>query len=167
MKEIYKDIKGHEGRYQVSNYGNVKSYYKNGKILKMKPFSDSQGYKRVELKDKGHMVHRLVASAFLGDIPEGHEVNHLDCNTGNNNLDNLEICTPSENMKHAYKMGVVKIPDNSGGKNGMAKLTKKDVLQIREMYDNKVSAKEIHKLFPNIKLPTIYTIGCRRSWKSV
>lgn len=50
-------------------------------------------------------VHRLVWSAFYGPIPEKMEINHVDCNTKNNSLSNLELCTKIENLRHARSMG--------------------------------------------------------------
>lgn len=98
-KEIWKDCKGYEGRYQVSNLGRVWSIksqsYLNGS-------NDKDGYLRVHLtaingKRKVESIHRLVAIAFL-ENPQGlPQVNHKDENKANNCLDNLEWCTAKYN----------------------------------------------------------------------
>lgn len=165
--EIIKDIKDFEGRYKVSNLGNVYSHYKNGKVLKMKPYPDKQGYLRVELSGRTKMVHRLVATAFIRDIPEGYEVNHLDFNTSNNKLENLEICTPSQNRMHTYKYGRGKVPDNTGSKNGMSKITEQDVLEMRSMFKNGVKRKDIYKKFPKVSASHICTILLNKVWKNI
>lgn len=106
--EIWKDIEGFEGRYQVSNKGRVKSLHFNwsdtSKILKPQRFP--KGYLRVTIGGKIIGIHRLVAMAFI-DNPKGlPQVNHIDGDKANNNVENLEWCTPSENLKHAYKSGL-------------------------------------------------------------
>jgi hypothetical protein len=110
MKEIWKDISEYEGLYQVSNLGRVKSlgrYINKTQWLpeKIKATGDNgNGYKIVNLykNNKGKMfyVHRLVAKAFLGDIPLGYEVNHIDFDKSNNKLCNLEIVSRLDNVKH-------------------------------------------------------------------
>lgn len=115
MEEIWKNINGYEGYYQISNYGNVKSmeriiYDKNGKLthrLKekiMKPYEVNGGYLQICLnkngKRKPFKVHRLVAEHFLDNTYDKKEVNHKDRNVKNNNVNNLEWVTPKENMKH-------------------------------------------------------------------
>lgn len=117
MKEEFRDIKGYENLYQVSNLGNVRSLARNivrkngmslwvrGGILK--PSIASHGYMVVVLANKGHLkqylVHRLVAEAFLDNPNNYKEVNHKDGNKLNNDVSNLEFCTYTENLKHAYK----------------------------------------------------------------
>ena len=112
--EIWKDIKGYEGLYQVSKDGNVKSLNRTVKsrwgtamLLKEKEICeiiDGLGYSRLSLckegKVKAHKIHRLVAESFL--IGEGH-INHIDGNKQNNNVLNLEFCTQKENNSHAHK----------------------------------------------------------------
>lgn len=105
--EVWKDIAGYEGLYQVSSHGNVRSlnwgnrgFVKN---LYLKPHN--KGYLQVELSNRGikkmHTVHRLVALAFVPGYSEGLVVNHLDENKQNNRCENLEWCTTSENTKHS------------------------------------------------------------------
>ena len=97
--EIWKPVLGFEGRYEVSNLGNVKSLITN-KLRK--PVSTRCGYLQViltlgrELKPK--LVHRLVWEAFNSSIPEGLQINHLDENKHNNSLSNLSLVTHRENM---------------------------------------------------------------------
>lgn len=104
MKEIWKDIKGFEGLYAISNKGNVKSL-RSGKILK--PY-DNGGYYRIALnkggKSKRFLVHVLVATHFIGDKPfKNAQINHKDLNKYNNCATNLEWVTPSDNVRHAIK----------------------------------------------------------------
>ena len=119
--EIWKDIKGFEGYYQVSNKGNVRSLTREqttkrgvtkryqGKLLKQRP--NSSGYLRVELKSPERVerwfVHRLVAVHFVDNpFPEVNTiVNHLDSNFLNNAADNLEWTTLRGNMQHALNQG--------------------------------------------------------------
>jgi hypothetical protein len=110
--EIWKDVIGYEGLYQVSNYGRVKAlpklkpankgYYITKEII-LKAGIDC-GYKKVVLTNNGlrstKKVHRLVASAFLGDKKDLC-VNHIDSNRSNNNVNNLEWVTHLENIRHA------------------------------------------------------------------
>lgn len=140
MKEIWKDIKGYEGLYKVSNLGMVKSLdkkvkhkienftNKKGKILKA---TDNHGYLKVVIFKKNFRVHRLVANAFIFN-PENYKfVNHKDGIKTNNNILNLEWISSSDNLKHAYKLG---LKSAKGEKNGRSKLTKKDVLEIRQKF---------------------------------
>jgi hypothetical protein len=112
-KEIWKDIDGYEGFYQVSNLGRVKSLerkvpLKNGKLRtyreRIKSQEEEKGYMRVNLykngKLKKFLVHRLVATAFHGPNDESMEVNHINGDTKDNRAENLEWVTTKENAHH-------------------------------------------------------------------
>ncbi len=119
MEEIWKDIEGYEGLYQVSNLGRVKSlerYQQNhSKLQKVEEkikiiHIKSNGYQFVQLYKNNIMknlhIHRLVAQAFIPNPDNKPQINHIDGNKLNNNVTNLEWCTNSENGKHAYKLGL-------------------------------------------------------------
>jgi len=108
--------------YQVSNQGRLRSLDRlryrgrgthakvRGKVLK--PQHDKEGYIIAKLckhaKYTYPKMHRLVAQMFIGESPgKGYQVNHLDGDKANNAVDNLEWVTQSENMKHAYRTGLV------------------------------------------------------------
>lgn len=99
--EIWKSISGYEGLYEISNEGNVRSLL-NDKIKVMTPVDNGIGYLLIGLtkdgKRKFMLVHRLVYSAFKGEIPDGMCINHHDECKANNNIDNLELMTIAENI---------------------------------------------------------------------
>lgn len=104
----WKDIPNFEGLYQVSSKGEIK----NKKTNKILIGGIKKGYRQVILVKKGKRkycnVHRLVAESFIDNPKNKPQVNHIDGNKLNNCVDNLEWATRSENMKHAYKIGLEK-----------------------------------------------------------
>lgn len=119
MEELWKDIKGYEGLYEISNLGQVRSIPRKGTfkykhILKTK--KNKSGYLMVHLfkngKGKAFTVHRLVAKTFLEKSLNKQDVNHIDGNKENNYVSNLEWMTHKENMKHARKNNLIEISDN-------------------------------------------------------
>lgn len=123
MQEIWKDIPNFEGRYQVSNFGRVKSLKRKVKTGRngyrtinetfIKPRNDNnRGYQTINLRiypqKYSISLHRLVAKMFIPNPNNLPEVNHKDSNPSNNNAKNLEWCTQSYNIKYAYKHGNAK-----------------------------------------------------------
>lgn len=115
MKEIWKDIPNFEGRYMVSNLGQVKSmkYRHHNKVQILKQ-EKNHGYKRVCLftKDgKRHhfRVHRLVAITFIPNPNNYKEINHKDENLTNNHVDNLEWCNHAYNINYGTRTERAKI----------------------------------------------------------
>jgi len=133
--EHWKKIKGFSD-YEASTLGRLRSlnYKRTNKVKVLKP-SISGGYLKTMLKDdsgkyRSSYVHKFVCLAFLGDRPTKYEINHKDGLKINNSIENLEYITKSENIKHAYKLGLISV--KVGSSNGMAKLTESDVLEIRQ-----------------------------------
>lgn len=107
--EVWKDVPGYEGLYQVSSLGRLKRVFKNGKDRLLSGKQDKDGYIQVIVSrnqsKKYCRLHRLVAEAFIQN-PEGKPVvNHKDKNVQNNAADNLEWATVSENTRHGYYTG--------------------------------------------------------------
>lgn len=116
-KEIWRDVKGYEGLYQISNIGRVKSLSRTVYRADQKPLpvkekilkfaKDKDGYLIVCLhsmtgKQKNHKVHRLVAEAFIDKVTGKTLINHKDGIKSNNFVDNLEWCDNSDNILHSY-----------------------------------------------------------------
>lgn len=104
MNEIYKDIGGYYGDYQISNLGNVKSFKKTERLLKFG--INATGYYHVGLSYNGlvkyHNVHRLVAETFIPNSNSKQCINHINGIKTDNRIENLEWCSYSENNQHSY-----------------------------------------------------------------
>lgn len=128
--EIWRDVVGYEGLYQVSNLDRVKSFRK-GKIRILKANAGIRGYFRVVLcKDfdkKNRFVHVLVAKAFIPNPENKSQVNHISGDKSDNRVTNLEWMTPEENIRHAFDNGLRK----SGCEHFRSKFTAEQVREIR------------------------------------
>lgn len=119
LKEVWKDIKGFESLYQISNMGKVKSldrqcwngfnyFTKQGRMLKIQ--TDKDGYSVIglhkDVKSFNYKIHRLVAIAFIPNPLNLPEVNHKRGNKKDNKSTSLEWCTQKENINHAIRTGL-------------------------------------------------------------
>ena len=142
MKEVWKDVKGFEGYYIVSNFGRVKTVERldtNNHVVKERIKSTSltkDGYVKIRLvangKDVTTRVHRLVAEAFIPNPYNKKTVNHIDGDKTNNCVDNLEWADRSEQLYHAYNSGLRK--SKQGSDNTNSKLSKEEVEEIRHTF---------------------------------
>ena len=127
--EDWKEIKGYEGLYQVSNLGRIKSLKLNKeKILTPHITGKNRLYinLRKEGKTKKLQVHVLVAEAFIGERPEGYDICHIDGDCLNNKLSNIRYDTRNQNSIDYYRQGK-KAPNG--------KLSIEQVLEIRKLYN--------------------------------
>lgn len=153
MEEIWKDIQGFEGYYEISNTGKVRSTsYKGTRILK--PAKLKNGYLNVILcinQVKTHKnIHRLVAEAFLPNPNNYATVNHKDKNKENNNIENLEWLSVEENNRYSNKN----------------MLTKEQVLLIPDLIEKNYSQMDIANLFQTSRR-TIQWILQGKHWKNL
>lgn len=132
-KELWIDIKGYEGYYQISSKCRVRSF-KHNRLKIMKQTKDSGGYLMIGLSknntEKKYMVHNLFATYFLPNPLNYKHINHIDFNKTNNKLNNLEWCTHKINMEHAAKKPGRVWAKNWVGKFGSNHNTSKAVEQI-------------------------------------
>lgn len=162
--------RGYSDTYDVSNLGRVRR--KNGSLRKsciartgyyviclVKPGPRQEG--KWPARDT-QFIHRLVAEAFLGPCPEGHQVNHKDGDKLNNHLDNLEYVTPRENTHHAWRLGMNYW---RGEHCNLSKLTRLQVKAIRDLHaTGHYTQSLIGELF-GVKRSTIGLIVNGVNWK--
>lgn len=177
QNEVWKDIIGWEGYYQISNLGRVKSieryFLAKGTpvkvelriLVQIKNVPHDGGYFRVLLCRDGKrshiMVHRLVAECFIENPNNEKLVNHMDCNKLNNHYSNLEWVSYQGNRTHAIKNNCIKFA--KGTSHGHAKLTEADVYRIRELLNFGSIMKPIAIRF-NISISTVHNIKIRKIW---
>lgn len=163
--EIWRNITGYEGLYQISTLGRVKSFHNDGeRILKLQI---SSGYYRVNLNkngsNKNFRVHILVAKAFIPNPENKPVVNHKDLNTMNCRVDNLEWSTYSENTKHAWDNGAT--TSQRGVHNSQAKLTEEAVKYIRQNPD-KMTLKQLAEKF-HMGTSSIHRAQLHQTYKDI
>lgn len=166
IQEEWRDVVGYEGYYQVSNFGQVRSCdrviehhgYKqfwHGKLITKNKYKYTKPnlYILVSLNRAGVSkikgVHRLVAEAFIPNLDNKEQVNHIDGNKHNNYVGNLEWATRSENISHAWKSGLIPLDLSLLRHNSMKarNLNNKPVLCVTtgEVFENRIAAcKALH-----------------------
>ena len=152
--ELWRDMVGYEGSFCISSMGRVKSMDRtvsaltrcgnpstraiSEKILRVS--TSNCGYHQVFLNKKGLLVHRLVAQAFIENPDNLPDVNHIDGCKTNNHVENLEWVTRSENVLHAYELGLA----GRGAEGSRAKFTWDEIRYIRS---SPLTRKELAKMF--------------------
>lgn len=167
--EEWRDIARYEGLYQVSDHGRVRSLPHldrkgrrvKGCIRKLKTNRpDRRVYVNLHKDGMGQTmkVYRLVATAFIGDCPEGYQVNHKDFNLANNCLSNLEYLTPRENVEYS------RCHFHVGEASHLAKLKESEVREIRRLAEMGEKNCVISRQF-GINHSTVSGIVSRKRWK--
>lgn len=189
--EVWRPVPGFE-KYEASNYGRVRRI-STGRIQTRN--RQRRGYPmvhcRVEGETRTFLVHRAVWMAFHGSVPEGLQINHKDGDKFNSSLENLEVVTPSENILHALRTGLRRptpkghhVPPEKrargerhgshthpervarGERNPNAKLTEKDVREIRALRSAGVPHKELACRY-GVSLKTVKKAATGRGWAHV
>lgn len=169
MNEVWKDIKGYEGLYQISNLARVKSFkfYKGTNERILKNFKTSNGYLAVKLcknKTKKDMtIHRLVAKHFILNPEFKITVNHINGKKEDNSINNLEWSTYKENNEHARKTG---LNNDVGSNSHKAKISENEVIIIRNSYKLGYTQNEICRWF-GVSRALISLIVNNKRWKHI
>ena len=147
---IWKDVKGFEGLYKVSNEGVLVGTPRKGtKGGIVKQYKMNHGYMEYHLYKNNELtricVHRLLATHFIPNPDNKPCVNHIDGNRANNSLENLEWVTYKENSEHAVRTGLF---NHRGENHSGAKLTDQEVREIRDLHK--------HKIYKQVDIATLY-----------
>lgn len=175
--ETWKDIKGWEEYYQVSSDGKVRSkdkfvpHWRGGNAIRRGRILSAfnrRGYFEVNLSVNNNRhdisIHRLVAENFIDNPLKLPQVNHKDGNKLNNCVDNLEWVTRSQNVKHAYDMGLS--PKRFGEENSRSKLTSYGVIIIKGLIESGMPQNRIAHKF-GVSKSTVCMIKKNRVWSQI
>jgi hypothetical protein len=171
MTEIWKPIEGYEGKYEISDHGRVRALYREGEYLArwgiakmnfpakmMKICRTPTGYNYVALSRDSvsikYLIHRLVLANFIGH--DERQCNHKDGDKDNNHIDNLEYCTPLQNLRHCIDV----LGKKRGERMAAAKLKEADIPNIRS---DKRSLRLIAADY-GVSLQQIHHIKTRKQW---
>lgn len=163
MKEVWRKIEGYE-KYSISSIGNVRND-KTGRVLSN---GVSGKYHNIQLCKNNiartYLVHRLVAKAFISNYSENLVINHINLDGLDNRVENLEVCTQAENIRHAVDKNVFTI----GSKNGMSKLNEESVREIKLALQKPYLGINKHLSAKyNVKQSTISEIRRGKTWVDV
>ena len=161
--KTFKQIASHP-RYEINEFGIVRNI--KTKSIKSQYLNDS-GYYMISCsygnKSKPARVHRLLAETFIENPLNLKCINHKNGIKTDNSIENLEWCTHLENMRHAFSTGLV---NNTGEKNGQAKLKEQDVIKIKTLLLSGKSQQKIANEF-NVSRSAVLGIHIGRLWKHV
>lgn len=175
LVEQWRTIPGSDGYYSVSSLGRVRSEpiltsrtgRQRGRILVAN--RDNKGYPQFQMclptRHTTMKVHRAVALAFLGPRPDGYQINHKNGIKTDNRVANLEYVTCHENIRHCWEHGLHDATHCEGENNCRAKLTRDDVLVIRQLYPS-LSARRLAALY-GVSVTNICFIVQRKTWKHI
>jgi hypothetical protein len=149
--------------YMINRVGEVQNY--KNKILSS--YTDRYGYLvstlYLDKKRKKRTVHSLVMETFVHIRKGNCQINHIDGDKKNNKLENLEYCTASDNLSHAYRIG---LKSAIGERNGFSKICSKDVVNIKKMLANGQTQKLVASFF-EIDQSTVSNIKTGKLWSHV
>jgi len=169
-REKWKSIPDFEGKYEVSDLGNVRGFYYGGKKRNepriKKPQLNKNGYYYVILQSgsqiKSWQLHRLVLSVFDKEMPPNIDCCHKDHIRSHNELSNLKWGTRKENEADKHKVGRGAVGEN----NGQSKMTNEIVLKIRKLFGDGLSTYQIaHQL--GLKQQNVWNIANNKTWKHI
>lgn len=170
-QEIWKDVKGFEGRFSISSFGRLMSH--NGRLKGshiLTPAIDILGYYMTNLRsapvNRKVRIHTLVAENFLINphLSVRQTVNHIDGNKLNNRVDNLEWISAAENCAHAVRIGLY---DIKGSKHPAAKVNENEVLEMRSLSDNECVSARVLAISYGLSRRNVNDIVKRRLWNHV
>jgi len=171
INEEWRNIRNFS-KYQVSNYGRVRSWKGEGYYIR-KATKNQDGYLVIHLRNEdskicSFRVHRLVLETFIGPCPKKYETNHKDGDKGNNRIKNLEWVTHQYNMQHAVKEGLFNPswPIFIGEQQGNSKLKNGEVWLIKKLLWHGLSTRKIAKIF-KVGKSAIHSISSKRTWSHI
>jgi|JI10StandDraft_1071094.scaffolds.fasta_scaffold08998_15 hypothetical protein len=173
MIEEWRQIPGLPS-YEASDLGRIRSLKSGrgvinpiGHVLSSCP--DLKGYQLVNCRIDGmsrtQRVHRLIARAFIGEIPNGHQINHINGKKDDNRLVNLEIVSPSQNLRHRHEVLKIDIKWR-GSRHGLSKLTESNVKKIRARHQQGELLASLAKAY-GVTTGTISAAIHRKTWTHV
>jgi len=166
--EVFKDIVGYKGLYQISNLGRIKSLKGRCPII-MRTRTNKRGYIQTHLHSHGYKtktVHRLVAVAFINNKENKPCVNHKNGIKTDNRVENLEWSTYKENTNHSIDIGVMSFNHVRGINHYRAKLNVYDVLEIRKKLSSGATGVLISKKY-NVSNALVSKIKSNKLWKHI
>ena len=169
--EKWINLQNYEDFYEISNLGNIRrkegTFNRKIKNLGLRKHSGGYLYFQITIKGKSKNLtyHRILAQHFISNPENKPFVNHKDGNKLNNTLGNLEWVTASENMRHAYNLGLE--VGRKGEKHHNSKYTEEDIKNIKLLFKNGISIKEISKLYPDIHINYLTLIKNNKRWNHI